>query len=108
LTERGPRNIFKKMENGAIGKADLEATVLNDVGECMKDMYSGQKDVDESWRELNLSITAAVDLGITPEYILSTLINSLPEFVREDILEELSENLNLSAGDIEEMQAPVD
>lgn len=96
------------MEKDRVRKADLEILALNDVGECMKDMFSGEKDVDESWRELNLSVTAALDLGITPEYILSTLINSLPECIRENILNELSENLNLSESDIKEMRAPID
>jgi hypothetical protein len=96
------------MERSAVSKADLEATALNDAGCCMKDMFSGEKNVDESCRELNLSITAALDLGITPEYILSTLINSLPEFVKEDVLKDLAKNLNLSGEDIEEMRAPVD
>jgi cyanate lyase len=96
------------MEKSEVGKADLEKVFLNDIGQCMKDMFSGKKDIDESWHELNLAVTSAEDLGITPEYILSTLINSVPECVKQDIVEKLAESLNLTEGDIEEMQAPVD
>jgi hypothetical protein len=96
------------MEKGADRKADLEAMALNDVGECMKDMFSGKNDIDESRYELNLSVKTALDLGICPDYILSTLINCLPETSRQNIMEELSENLQLSEKDIEEIQAPVD
>jgi hypothetical protein len=96
------------MVEDAVSKIDLEAMALNDVGQCMKDLFSGQSDIDESWHELNLSVSTALDLGICPDYILSALINSLPECARQNIMEVLAENLQLPEEYIEEMQAPVD
>lgn len=89
------------------GKADLHAIVLNDVGNCAKDILSGS-DFLESWGELNSAIETANLIGIPQELVLSKLLNSLPEPLRTSIIADTANKLNIPEKDIWKMIAPGD
>jgi hypothetical protein len=91
-----------------VNKADLEASALNDIGACLNEIFSGQINPEEAYQAFISTVHMAEDLGVRPEYILSQILNNLPDFAKERVVGRLVEKCNLSDKEVEEIQAPID
>ena len=88
-----------------IGKCDLHEISLNDLDDCIKAVFT-DLDIDHAGYELNLSLQAALDMGVSPESILSRLMIALPEPSRSKIIARLAKDNGFSEQDLEGFEAP--
>lgn len=89
------------MENA--DKNDVQEVILNDIESCVKALYK-DKEKEVARDELNLSINAALDIGVPEEQILTKFISSLPEASRNGLIRELAKVLSLSESDIQYLE----
>ncbi len=95
------------MDKDPTNKDDLRATALNDIENCVKEIFL--KPSEEAFADLNLSIQTAISLGVTKESVLSRLLNSMPDLAtREHVISQVAKKHNLSDREMDALMTPED
>lgn len=96
------------MSENPVSKSELKDMALNDVENCVRELFTNPNP-ESAWEELNLSLRAASGRGVSPESLLSKLLNSIPDAsARDRVIAYVAKRHDLTDSEIEEILAPED
>lgn len=85
----------------------LRDSALNDVENCVHNLLTNPLD-ENNWTEFNSSLQNAQTLGVKTESVLSKLLNSLPDPIKNNVVNAVAKKHNLSENEIDGILAPED
>ena len=86
---------------------DLRNSALNDIEHSVNDLLSNPLD-EGKWNSFNSSLKSAQLVGVSAESVLSKLLNTLPDPLKDNVVRVVAKKHNLTDSQIESILAPED